>query len=66
MRWCLTLLLAVAGIACQAAGVTVSAVRTWPAPDHTRVVFDLDGPVEHTVFMLRNPDRVVVDLRRAQ
>ena len=54
------------GVASQAAGVTVDSVRTWPAPDHTRVVFDLTGPVEHTVFMLRNPDRVVVDLRRTR
>ena len=43
-----------------------------PEGRHRRVVGDaqraqaLDGPVEHTVFVLRNPDRVVVDLRRAK
>lgn len=34
----------------------------WPAPDHTRLVFDLDGPVEHKLFTLNNPERIVVDL----
>lgn len=37
-------------------------VRTWPAPDHTRVVFDTTGPVTHTIFRLRKPERLVVDL----
>jgi N-acetylmuramoyl-L-alanine amidase len=48
------------------AGVAVDNVRMWPAPDHTRVVFDLAGPVEHSVFVLDNPARVVIDLRNAQ
>lgn len=48
------------------AGVAVENVRMWPAPDHSRVVFDLSGPVEHTVFVLDNPERVVIDLRDAR
>lgn len=39
----------------------VSGMRLWDAPDNTRVVFDLSGPVRHTVFTLSNPDRLVVD-----
>lgn len=39
----------------------VSGVRVWNAPDNTRVVFDLSGPVRHNVFALSNPDRLVVD-----
>ena len=35
----------------------------WPAPDRTRIVFDVNGPLEHTLFVLNNPARVVVDLR---
>lgn len=49
-----------------AAQVAIEQIRAWPAPDHTRVVFDAAAPVEHTLFMLRNPDRVVVDLRNAR
>ena len=45
------------------AGVNVENIRTWPAPDHTRVVLDLDHPAEYALFVLDGPDRVVVDLR---
>ena len=45
------------------AGVNVENIRTWPAPDHTRVVLDLDHPTEYALFVLDGPDRVVVDLR---
>ena len=44
----------------------VENVRTWPAPDHTRVVFDLDAPVEYTVFVLKDPERVVIDMRHTR
>jgi len=40
----------------------VQNVRIWLAPDHTRLVFDLSGPVEHQMFALDNPDRLVVDI----
>ncbi len=50
---------------CLAGPVQVENIRTWPAPDNTRVVFDIDGPVDHTLFMLKNPGRVVLDLRGA-
>lgn len=44
----------------------VSGVRVWNAPDNTRVVFDLSGPVRHNVFALSNPDRLVVDFADAR
>ena len=40
----------------------VKDVRLWRAPDSTRVVLDLSGPVKHKVMTLSNPDRVVVDV----
>ena len=40
----------------------IKAVRMWASPDATRVVFDVDRMVEHHVFVLKNPDRVVIDL----
>ena len=46
--------------------VRVNKIRAWPAPDHTRVVFDLSAPIRHTLFMLKNPDRVVVDLKNTR
>ncbi|MBF0371490.1 MAG: N-acetylmuramoyl-L-alanine amidase [Magnetococcales bacterium] len=44
----------------------VSDIRIWTAPDHTRVVFDLNQPVKHTLFRLDNPNRVVLDLMNAE
>lgn len=40
----------------------IDSLRIWPAPDHTRLVFDLSGPVEHRVFSLENPNRLVIDI----
>jgi N-acetylmuramoyl-L-alanine amidase len=37
-------------------------IRLWRAPDHTRLVLDLSGPVEHRLLLLDNPSRVVLDL----
>jgi N-acetylmuramoyl-L-alanine amidase len=48
------------------APVEVSGIRMWAGPDQTRVVLDLSGPVDHTVFTLSNPDRVVIDLTAAR
>jgi N-acetylmuramoyl-L-alanine amidase len=48
------------------AGVTVQSLRQWRAPDHTRLVFDLSAPLEHRVFTLTDPHRVVIDLENAE
>lgn len=40
----------------------VKNVRIWLAPDHARLVFDLSGPVEHKIFTLKKPDRIVLDV----
>ena len=40
----------------------VEGVRLWRAPDHTRVVFDLAGPVDHKIFQLQQPSRLVIDI----
>ncbi|MFG3692094.1 N-acetylmuramoyl-L-alanine amidase [Stutzerimonas stutzeri] len=61
----------VSGLALMLAAVQVLAasdvqsVRLWRAPDNTRLVFDLSGPVEHKVFTLSAPDRIVIDVEGA-
>jgi N-acetylmuramoyl-L-alanine amidase len=47
------------------AATQVRSVRLWRAPDNTRLVFDLSGPVEHSVFTLSSPDRLVIDINGA-
>lgn len=44
------------------AGVSVESARIWPAPDHTRLVLDIGDKVEHKVFALSDPARLVIDL----
>ena len=48
-----------------AAAVDVEGVRLWESPDGTRVVLDLSAPVEHNLFALEGPDRLVVDIENA-
>lgn len=46
-----------------AAGTTVENVRIWSESSKTRVVLDLSHPVQHSIFTLRGPDRLVIDLK---
>ncbi len=48
------------------AAVTVDNLRQWRAPDHTRLVFDLSAPLQHRVFTLSDPHRIVVDIEDAE
>ncbi len=48
------------------AEVEVRDVRLWAGPQATRVVLDLSSPLEHRLFTLDNPGRVVVDLKPAR
>ncbi|SDT29981.1 N-acetylmuramoyl-L-alanine amidase [Pseudomonas oryzae] len=44
----------------------IRGVRLWRAPDNTRLVFDLTAPVQHSVFTLSAPNRIVIDVEGAQ
>lgn len=43
----------------------VQGVRLFAAPDYTRLVLDLSGPVKHELSYLSNPERVVIDIPEA-
>jgi len=45
------------------AGSTVENVRIWSENNKTRVVLDLSQSVQHNIFTLRGPDRLVIDLK---
>jgi N-acetylmuramoyl-L-alanine amidase len=45
------------------AGSTVENVRIWSENNKTRIVLDLSGSVQHNIFTLRGPDRLVIDLK---
>jgi N-acetylmuramoyl-L-alanine amidase len=40
----------------------ILAVRVWPADDYTRVTLENDADLKATHFLIKNPDRLVVDL----
>ena len=63
MRKLLALLLLLGWMPLQAQSVAVSGVRLWTAPDHTRLVFDAAAAVDHKVFSLEDPKRLVIDLQ---
>ena len=50
--------------AAWAANGVVRDVRMWTAPDHTRLVFDLNRKVEYKLFRLHNPERIVIDMQK--
>ncbi len=41
---------------------TISAARVWPAQDYTRIAFESDAPIKHQLIILKNPDRLVLDI----
>ena len=49
-----------------AQAATVENIRVWAENERTRVVLDLSGPADHSIFTLRGPDRLVVDLQDSQ
>lgn len=63
MKWVLSTVLCVLLSASVHAAEKINNVRVWQAPDSTRVVFDLSGPVDHRIFTLVKPNRVVIDLK---
>jgi N-acetylmuramoyl-L-alanine amidase len=66
-RRCLSLLALFALFSTSAqAGTTVENIRIWAEGGKTRVVLDLSEPSEHNIFTLRNPDRLVVDLKNSR
>ncbi|MFN7428719.1 MAG: N-acetylmuramoyl-L-alanine amidase [bacterium] len=49
-------------LAAASAHAQVTAVRVWPAPDSTRVTFESPREVTWRLFLVRDPDRVVLEL----
>jgi N-acetylmuramoyl-L-alanine amidase len=64
-RLILTACLLLPAFAAQSA-TTVENIRIWAESGKTRVVLDLSRSAEHSIFTLRSPDRLVVDLKDGQ
>lgn len=44
------------------ADTTVSSTRIWPASEYTRLTLESDTPINYSLILLKDPDRVVLDL----
>jgi N-acetylmuramoyl-L-alanine amidase len=66
MRKITTILLLLMSCQLFAGQVVVDNLRIWAAPDHTRLVFDTSDPVNHNIFTLKQPDRLVIDIQNAK
>jgi N-acetylmuramoyl-L-alanine amidase len=62
----LTLLVSRVSVATPGAGATATssiiAVRVWPARDYTRVTLEHDQAIKFSYLLVREPDRLVIDL----
>jgi len=61
-RLILTAFLTLLAVAAQSA-TTVENIRIWAESGKTRVVLDMSRSAEHSIFTLRGPDRLVIDLK---
>jgi N-acetylmuramoyl-L-alanine amidase len=66
----LLLILATASLtvsnAVAASANSIDGVRVWPAPENTRVVFDLKTKPDYKYFTLSNPNRLVIDFKNTK
>ncbi len=65
-RKLISLLLVCLSLPLWAGSSSVNGVRIWSAPDHSRLVFDLNNHIDHRLFSLDNPNRIVIDIKDAK
>lgn len=41
---------------------SISAARVWPAQDYTRIALESDSAIKYQLIVLKNPDRLVLDI----
>ncbi|WP_090458817.1 N-acetylmuramoyl-L-alanine amidase [Nitrosospira sp. Nsp1] len=46
------------------ADIKVSSVRVWPAPEYTRLTLESALPIQYSLSIVKNPDRVAIDLEQ--
>ncbi len=44
------------------AGTDIVSARIWPAEDYTRLTLESKRPIRHTMFSIKDPERLVIDL----
>jgi len=62
----IAILLLLLSLPLAAQTVQIKNLRIWAAPDHVRLVFDTSAPVNHSLFSLKQPNRLVIDIDNAR
>ena len=50
-------------VAAARAADPVRAVRIWPSQDYTRITLESRQPIRHSLLVVKNPERLVLDLQ---
>jgi len=50
----------------EASTNSIDGIRVWPAPENTRIVFDLKNKPEYKYFTLSKPSRLVIDFKNTK
>jgi N-acetylmuramoyl-L-alanine amidase len=48
------------------ASIDISSARVWPAQDYTRLTLESKQPIRYTMFTVKNPERLVIDLEEVE
>lgn len=48
------------------AAIAISSARVWPAQEYTRLTLESGQPIRHNLFILQNPERLVIDLEEVE
>jgi N-acetylmuramoyl-L-alanine amidase len=62
----LLVILLLVGAFSPAFGNSIDGIRVWPAPENTRIVFDLRKKPDYKYFNLKNPQRLVIDFKNSK
>ncbi len=59
---CFTFLTGAFAFAAGSGLIRVTSARVWPAQDYTRITLEAAAPIAHELLLLKNPERIVLDL----
>ncbi|TYK66516.1 N-acetylmuramoyl-L-alanine amidase [Colwellia echini] len=65
MLHCIFILSSIFSVSVFAAN-SIDGIRVWPAPENTRIVFDVKNQADYKYFTLSNPERLVIDFTKTK
>jgi len=66
LSWLCVIILSSLFSVCTFAVNSIDGIRVWPAPENTRIVFDVKEQPDYKYFTLSKPDRLVIDFTKTK